>query len=47
MHNVVVLKSKLGLTSLDIPELYSVVARGTGKDAFGSRIEQNVSNFPA
>ena len=46
LHNVVVLEGQLGLASFDVPELHRVVAGGTGKDALGRGVEQNVSDFP-
>lgn len=46
LNNVVVLEGELGLASFDIPELHGVVTRGTGKNALGSGVEEDVTDFP-
>jgi hypothetical protein len=46
LNDVVVLERELGLAGFDIPKLHGVVTRGTGKNALGSGVEQDVADFP-
>jgi hypothetical protein len=47
LDDIVVLESELGLASFNVPELHRVVTRGTGENALGSGVEQDVADFPA
>src|SRR5438128_1134313 len=46
LYDVVVLEGELSTTGLDIPDLYGIVARRTGKDVFGGRVEQHMADLP-
>jgi hypothetical protein len=47
LHNVVVLERQLRGARLDIPQLHRVVAGRRGEDVLGSRVKQDVADFPA
>lgn len=46
LYNVVVLEGEVCDTGLDIPQLDGVVARGGGEDVLGSRVEEDMADFP-
>jgi hypothetical protein len=47
LDNVVVLKRELWQASLDVPELYGVVAGRTGEDVLGGGVEEDMTDLPA
>lgn len=47
LHDIADIESQLRRTSLNVPDLHSIVARGRCQHVFGRGVEEHVANFPA